>query len=61
MVKGKAKSKKSFFINRAIAAAVVKGQPHHNIFTNTIRPLNEDYFKTLWSRFKRASKRIEQA
>ena len=44
-----------------IRELLVKGQPHHNIFTNTIRPLNEDYFKTLWSRFKRASKRIEQA
>jgi len=39
---------------------LVKGQPHHNIFTDTIRPLNEDYFKTLWSRFKRVSKLLEQ-
>ena len=39
---------------------LVKGQPHHNIFTDTIRPLNEDYFKTLWGRFKRVSKLLEQ-
>ena len=39
---------------------LVKGQPQHNIFTDTSRPLNEDYFKTLWSRFKRVSKLLEQ-
>ena len=43
-----------------IRELLVKGQPHHNIFTDTIRPLNEDYFKTLWSRFKRVSKLLEQ-
>jgi len=39
---------------------LVKGQPQHNIFTDTTRPLNEDYFKTLWGRFKRVSKLLEQ-
>ena len=39
---------------------LVKGEPHHNIFTDTTSPLNEDYFKTLWSRFKRVSKLLEQ-
>ena len=39
---------------------LVKGQPHHNIFTDTTRPLNEDYFKTLWGRFKRVSKLLEK-
>jgi len=43
-----------------IRQLLVKGQPQHNIFTDTIRPLNEDYFKTLWGRFKRVSKLIEQ-
>jgi integrase len=43
-----------------IRELLVKGQPHHNIFTDTTSPLNEDYFKTLWSRFKRASKLLEQ-
>ena len=43
-----------------IRELLVKGQPHHNIFTDTIRPLNEDYFKTLWGRFKRVSKLLEQ-
>ena len=27
---------------------------------NSIRPLNQDCFKTLWSRFKRQSKTLEQ-
>ena len=59
---GKVKSKR----NRVVPVPIyirellVKGQPHHNIFTDTISPLNEDYFKTLWSRFKRVSKLLEQ-
>jgi integrase len=43
-----------------IRELLVKGQPHHNIFTDTTRPLNEDYFKTLWGRFKKVSKLLEQ-
>jgi integrase len=43
-----------------IRELLVKGQPQHNIFTHTTRPLNEDYFKTLWGRFKRVSKLLEQ-
>ena len=34
---------------------LVKGEPLHNIFSNKPQPLNQDYFKTLWSRFKRQS------
>ena len=34
---------------------LVKGEPHHNIFSGKPQPLNQDYFKTLWSRFKRQS------
>ena len=43
-----------------IREILVKGQPQHNIFTGTTRPLNEDYFKTLWGRFKNVSKLLEQ-
>ena len=43
-----------------IRELLVKGQPQHNIFTGTSKPLNEDYFKTLWGRFKRVSKLLEQ-
>jgi len=39
---------------------LVKGEPHHNIFSNRPQPLNQDYFKTLWSRFKRQSSTLEQ-
>jgi len=39
---------------------LVKGEPHHNIFSGKPQPLNKDYFKTLWSRFKRQSKILEQ-
>jgi len=43
-----------------IRELLVKGQPQHNIFTDTTRPLNKDYFKTLWGRFKRVSELLEQ-
>ena len=39
---------------------LVKGEPHHNIFSGKPQPLNSDYFKTLWSRFKKQSKTLEQ-
>jgi len=39
---------------------LVKEEPYHNIFSNKPQPLNKDYFKTLWSRFKRKSKSLEQ-
>ena len=37
-----------------------KGEPHHNIFSGKPKPLNQDYFKTLWSRFKKQSNILEQ-
>ena len=37
-----------------------RGEPHHNIFSNKPQPLNKDYFKTLWGRFKRQSNLLEQ-
>ena len=43
-----------------IRELLVKGEPHHNIFSGRQQPLNEDYFKTLWGRFKRVSKLLEQ-
>ena len=43
-----------------IKEILVKGESSNNIFTNSIKPPNPYYFKTLWSRFKRGSKLIEQ-
>ena len=43
-----------------IREILVKGESSNNIFTNSIKPPNPYYFKTLWSRFKRGSKLIEQ-
>ena len=43
-----------------IRELLLKGEPHHNIFSGRQQPLNNDYFKTLWSRFKRQSKILEQ-
>ena len=39
---------------------LVKGKPKDNIFSGKPQPLNQDYFKTLWSRFKRQSNLLEQ-
>ena len=39
---------------------LVKGESNHNIFSGKPKPLNQDYFKTLWSRFKRQSNTLEQ-
>ena len=39
---------------------LVKGEPHHNIFSSKQQPLNQEYFKTLWSRFKTQSNTLEQ-
>ena len=36
------------------------GKKENDIFTNSHIEFNEDYFKTLWGRFKRVSKLIEQ-
>jgi integrase len=36
------------------------GKKENNIFTNSPIEFNEDYFKTLWGRFKRVSKLIKQ-
>ena len=36
------------------------GQTNHNIFSGDINPHNGDYFKTLWSRYKKQSELIEE-
>jgi integrase len=39
---------------------LVKKNPKDNIFSGKPQPLNQDYFKTLWSRFKKHSNVLEQ-
>ncbi|MDG2194358.1 MAG: site-specific integrase [Polaribacter sp.] len=39
---------------------LVIGERNHNIFTGTDKALNEDYFKTLWSRFKKQTTILEE-
>ena len=43
-----------------IREILVKGELNNNIFSNKIKPLNKDYFKTLWSRFKKQFDVLEQ-
>ena len=43
-----------------IREILIKGESNNNIFTNSIKPPNPYYFKTLWSRFKRVSNLIER-
>ena len=45
-----------FLYHLMLEILLVKGEPHHNIFSGKPQPLNQDYFKTLWSRFKRQSR-----
>ena len=42
-----------------IRELLVKGEPSHNIFSGKPQPFNEDYFKTLWSRFKSKTKSVD--
>jgi integrase len=37
-----------------------KGELNNNIFSNTNKAYNSDYFKCVWRRFKRASSSVEQ-
>jgi len=39
---------------------LIKKETDKNIFTSTNKPLNKDYFKTLWSRFKKNSETLEK-
>ena len=39
---------------------LIKGDDCENIFSGVPQALNQDYFKTLWGRFKRVSKLLEQ-
>jgi integrase len=39
---------------------LIKGELIHNIFSSKPQPLNKDYFKTLWSRFKAQSKTLQK-
>jgi hypothetical protein len=44
-----------YFIKSFISVA-----PHQNIFSGKPQPLNQDYFKTLWSHFKSQSSTLKQ-
>ena len=47
-------------VPKYVREILVKGDRNNNIFTNTPKPVNKDYFKTLWSRFKKVSKLLEK-
>tara|TARA_S200000501_G_C20466287_1_gene587365 strand:+ start:33 stop:638 length:606 start_codon:yes stop_codon:yes gene_type:complete len=42
-----------------IRKILTKGESNHNIFSNTLKPYSNDYFKTIWSRFKRLKSNID--
>ena len=42
-------------VPKYVRDVLVKGESNHNIFYGSNKPLNQDYFKPLWSRFKRQS------
>lgn len=39
---------------------LIRGKESNNIFTGQPNPFNEDYFKTLWSKFKKSSKLLNK-
>ena len=39
---------------------LIKGELNHNIFSNTSKAYNSDYFKCLWRRFKRAFSSVDK-
>ena len=43
-----------------IRSSLSVGQPDHFIFTNSPVEFNDDYFKTLWSRYEKQSKIIDK-
>jgi integrase len=43
-----------------IRELLIKGHSQHNIFSNTPQPINKDYFKTLWGRYKTFSSTLEK-
>ena len=49
-----------FFYFKKSLKSFISVAPHHNIFSGKPQPLNQDYFKTLWSRFKSQSSTPEQ-
>ena len=36
-----------------IRETLIKGVANHNIFSNALKPHSNDYFKTMWRRFKK--------
>jgi len=43
-----------------IREILVKGELNHDIFSNHEKPFKRDYFKTLWTRYKKQSNIIEE-
>ena len=46
-------------VPKYVRDVLVKGDSDLNIFSGKVTPLNNDYFKTLWSRFKKTSTLLE--
>jgi integrase len=58
----KVKSKRNRLVPvpQIVRSYLSKSDDNYNIFTITEKSYNSDYFKTLWGRFKRVSKLLEQ-
>ena len=57
--RNKSKRNRIVPVPKFIREYLIKGNHQNNIFSSAAKPYNEEYFKTLWSRFKRRSKLIE--
>ena len=47
-------------VPKYVRQELIKGAPHVNVFSGKPKPMNEDYFKTLWGRFRKQSEVLEE-
>ena len=58
--RNKSGKNRSVPVSSFIREQLVKGLPNHNIFSDSVKPYNESYFKGIWRRFKRVSLLLEE-
>ena len=46
-------------VPKYVRQELIKGSSHINVFSGKSKPMNEDYFKTLWGRFRKQSEVLE--
>ena len=47
-------------VPKYVRQELIKGAPNVNVFSGKSKPMNDDYFKTLWGRFRKQSEVLEE-